>query len=206
MDIVCNQCHTKLSIPDHKVPRGKRASFLCPKCKQRIQISPSADSSGPSMAPTRTYDAADKPFDFVDSNKQTSLVCMGSGAAVVSQALETMGHVVKQAKDVEHALLNMRYHLFDIVVVDDGFDRPGVPGVLSTLCQLEMASRRKIFVILVSERYRTMDSMAALHQSVNLVVNHSSLNKVDKIIDRAIKENEQFYAVFKDSLKKTGKG
>jgi hypothetical protein len=37
------------------------------------------------------------------------------------------------------------------------------------------------------------------------VINPSSLNEVDKIVERAIREHEQFYAVFNDSLKKTGK-
>lgn len=205
MDIVCTSCNAKLSIPDSKVPRGKRASFLCPKCRQRIQISPKDAVSRPATASPRTYDAADKPFDFVDDGRQTSLVCMTRGADAVTGALEARGHVVKRADDTADALLNMRYHLFDIVVVDEGFDRPGGHGVLGALRLLEMVSRRRIFVVLITERYRTMDSMAAFHESVNLVVNPSSLNEVDKILERTIKEHEQFYAVFNDSLKKTGK-
>jgi hypothetical protein len=205
MDIVCTSCNAKLSIPDHKVPRGKKASFLCPKCRQRIQISPTADDSGPAMAPARDYDAADKPFDFVDEGRQTSLVCMAREGDVVGGVLEARGHVVKRARNVADALLNMRYHLFDIVVVDEAFDRPGGAGVLGALCLLEMVSRRRIFVILITERYRTMDNMGAFRESVNLVINPSSLNEVDKIVERAIREHEQFYAVFNDSLKKTGK-
>ncbi len=202
MDIVCTNCKAKLSIPDHKVPRGKRASFRCPKCQHRVQISPVDEGIGSSLA---AYDAADKPFDFVDDGRQTALVCMAKGADVVNRALTARGHVVKQAADVADALLNMRYHLFDVVVVDDEFDRPGGTGVLEALRMLEMVSRRQIFGVLITQSYRTMDSMAAFHESVNLVVNPSSLNEVDKILERAIKEHERFYAVFNDSLKKTGK-
>jgi len=227
MDIVCAGCKARLSIPDHKVPKGKKASFLCPKCRHRIQISPeesssgtsigfsadsSTDSSTDSYGPTaKTYDAADRPFDFVDDGRQTALVCMAKKADVVVGVMTAMGRVVKQAANVEQALLNMRYHLFDVVILDEGFDEThgfdgaGNPGVLDSLCLLGMASRRRMFVVLITERSRTMDRMAALEQSVDLVVNRSSLDELEKILVRAINEHEQFYAVFNDSLKKAGK-
>lgn len=218
MDIVCSNCKTKLSIPDHKVPKGQKASFLCPKCKYRIQILPASQGelageygqskpSNQSKTASRKYDAADKPFDFVDDGRQTSLVCLADGAAAtaITTALEVMGYVVKSAGNVEQALLNMRYHLFDVVVVDDGFDPPGEPGVLDYFCQLEMVSRRRIFVVLIARQFRTMDNMSAFHQSVNLVINPTSLDEVEKILVRGIQEHEDFYAVFNDSLKETGK-
>lgn len=224
MDIVCASCKARISIPDHKVPKGKKASFLCPKCGHRIQISPGESISGGSVglssssttdsygtAVKKKYDAADKPFDFVDDGRQTVLVCMGKKADVVAGVMTAIGRVVKQVDNVEQALLNMRYHLFDVVVLDEGFDEAhgsdgsGKPGVLDTLCLLGMALRRRMFVVLVTDRSRTMDRMAALEQSVDIVVNRSSLDELEKILVLAIKEHEQFYAVFNESLKKAGK-
>ncbi|MCP4118047.1 MAG: hypothetical protein GY737_22130 [Desulfobacteraceae bacterium] len=212
MEIVCNSCQAKLNIPDHKLPKGKKASFNCPKCRERIHIlataTPTATGlTGEKPAVSTAYDASDKPFDFVEEDKRTALICMGGEAARtrVSDALEDMGHAVTWAADVEQALTRMKYHLFNVVVVDDRFDIPGNPGVLETLRSLGMASRRRIFVALISERFRTLDNMAAFHQSVNLVVNGKRLDDIKKILVRGVQDHERFYAVFTDSLKATGK-
>ncbi len=206
MDIVCNSCQAKLTIADSKVPKGKKASFICPQCKQRIRIPVTGESKEEPVVPM-AYDASDKPFDFVEEDKLTSLVCMGGeeSKTQVSDALEAMGLAVTWAADVSQALTRMKYHLFNVVVVDDQFDTPGQTGVLESLRALEMVSRRRIFVVLVTQRFRTLDNMAAFHESVNLVVNGSSLKDVKKILVRGIQDHDRFYAVFTDSLKETGK-
>ncbi len=206
MDIVCNSCQAKLTIPDNKVPKGKKASFICPQCKQRIHIPVPAPSGEEPGAP-EAYDASDKPFDFVDDDKRTALICMAGEASrtQASDALEEMDYAVTWAADVRQALTRMKYHLFNVIVVDDRFDPPGQPGVLDALRALEMVSRRRIFVVLVTQQFRTQDNMAAFHGSVNLVVNDKSINDVKKILVRGIQDHERFYAVFTDSLKETGK-
>jgi len=99
----------------------------------------------------------------------------------------------------------MKYHLFDVVMVDDQFDMPGKPGVLDYFSSLEMVSRRRIFVVLVAKGFRTMDRMTAFHKSVNLLINEEDLHEIDKILARGIKKHELFYSVFNASLKETGK-
>ncbi|MBI9089577.1 MAG: hypothetical protein JEZ12_10210 [Desulfobacterium sp.] len=207
MDIVCNSCQAKLSIADHKLPKGKKASFICPQCKQRIRIPAIGGPSQEEPVAPRAYDATEKPFDFVEEDRRTALVCMAGEASrtQVSDALEAMGLAVTWATDVNQALTRMKYHLFNVVVVDDEFDTPEQTGVLETLRALEMVSRRRIFVVLVTQRFRTLDNMAAFHESVNLVVNGKSLNDVKRIFVRGIQDHDRFYAVFTDSLKETGK-
>lgn len=39
MDVTCNSCSTKLSIPDEKVPKNAVFKVTCPKCQTKIQIS-----------------------------------------------------------------------------------------------------------------------------------------------------------------------
>jgi len=207
MDIICHSCKAKLTIPDHKVPKGKKASFFCPKCKNRIQISPIEELQDEELVDSKLYHSSEKPFDFVDDARKTSLLCMKNSGLrdSVSKALGSMGHIVTLAEDVSHALTSMKYHLFDVVMVDDQFDLPGKPGVLDYFCSLEMVSRRRIFVVLVAKGFRTMDRMIAFSKSVNLVINEEDLHEVHKILARGIKEHELFYSVFNASLKETGK-
>ena len=207
MDIICHSCKAKLTIPDHKVPKGKKASFLCPKCKNRIHISSRDMVHDEEIVDSKVDDAGDKHFDFVDDARKTLLLCMENQSlrASLSKAFGFMGYIVTLAEDVNHALTSMKYHLFDVAMVDDQFDMPGKPGVLDYFSSLEMVSRRRIFVALVAKVVRTMDRMAAFHKSVNLVINEEDLDRVDKILARGIKEHELFYSVFNASLKETGK-
>jgi hypothetical protein len=68
-----------------------------------------------------------------------------------------------------------------------------------------MATRRNMFVAMVSDRFRTMDNMMSLNKSVNLIINVKNVDDIGKILSRGITDSEYFYRVFKESLKETGK-
>jgi hypothetical protein len=92
-------------------------------------------------------------------------------------------------------------------VVNESFDtnNPEANGVVIYLERLSMATRRNMFVAMVSDRFRTMDNMMALNKSVNLIINVKNVEDIGKILSRGITDNEYFYRVFKESLKETGK-
>ena len=71
--------------------------------------------------------------------------------------------------------------------------------------RLNMAVRRNIFVIMISNRFHTMDNMMTFNKSVNLIINTENINDLDKILQRGITDNEFFYRVYRESLKETGK-
>ena len=101
----------------------------------------------------------------------------------------------------------MRYHVYDLVVVDESFDtkNPDSNGVLIYLERLGMSVRRNIFVAMISSRYRTMDNMMAFHASVNLIINIKNIEDVGKILSRGITDTELFYRIYKENLKETGR-
>ncbi|MDP2646654.1 MAG: zinc-ribbon domain-containing protein [Desulfobacterales bacterium] len=220
MEIVCNSCQSKFRIPDEKIPAGRSASFLCPKCKNKITVGPAPDADpGPAPQPQRQvpsadaaagkYDAAEKPFDFVETEGRTALLCetdAGLRQAVLA-ALNAMDYRTTEAGDTQDALKKMRYHVYDLVIANEAFDgqAPDTNAVLEYLENLNMVIRRNIFVVMVSDRFRTMDNMAAFNHSVNMIINSKNMDSFDKILRRGIADNELFYGVFKDSLKKAGR-
>jgi hypothetical protein len=68
-----------------------------------------------------------------------------------------------------------------------------------------MATRRNMFVAMISDRFRTMDNMMALNKSVNLIINVKNVEDVGKILSRSITDSEYFYRVYKESLKEVGR-
>lgn len=214
MDIICDSCTSKFRIPDEKIPAGKVSTIACPKCKNRISLNPTKESGSEVFAEEKSnadddYDLSEKPFDFIEEEGLTALVCDQNPNVrqTVGEALRMMDYQITVADSARDALKRMRYHIYDLIVINESFDtnNPEANGVLLYLERLGMSVRRNIFVAMVSTRYRTMDNMMAFRDSVNLIINVKNIEDVGKILSRGITDSELFYNVFKEALKETGR-
>ena len=226
MDISCKKCQARFNLPDEKVPEGKTFSIKCPKCKEKIIVSPQAQkepaaAAAPASAPTfdealtdeaptdESYDATDRPFDFLEEGVETALICEGDPVyrSKIQTALESLEYRVTCPSNSREALKQMRFHDFDMIVVNEKFDTPDPDhnNVQRYLATLNMGVRRNIFVALITDRYRTNDNMVAFHKSVNLVIGVSHMDDIEKVLKRGITENDIFYRVYKESMVKTGR-
>ena len=116
MNIICENCQSKFKIADEKIPAGKRATVACPKCKGKISL---GDKMG--AAATRasfvdansngSYDASEKPFDFIEEEGLTALVCESNPLVqtTITEALELMEYQITKAESTRDALKRMRY-------------------------------------------------------------------------------------------------
>ncbi len=156
------------------------------------------------------YDASDRPFDFVEVGIGTALVCEADIAAreKISSVLREMGYQIKEPASLKDAFKNMRFHIYDVVILNENFDTENTDSniVLNFLANLNAGTRRQIFVALLSKRFRTMDNMAAFNKSVNVVVNMKNIDDFDIILRRSFNDNTVFYQIFKETLKKKGWG
>ena len=227
MNIVCKQCQGKFKIPDEKLPKGQTFSLTCPNCKNKISIDTRSkiDSSSKDLkqesAKTETektifdevvsgaYDASEKPFDFVEEGVETALLCETDPAilAKIKIAVENMGYHTTEAQSALDALKQMRFHVFDMVVLNEKFDTqdPDNNNVLKYLQQMSMDIRRNILVALITDRFRTMDNMAAFHKSINMVINLKNIKEIEKILKSGVADSAVLYRIFKEVLAKTGK-
>ena len=214
MDIICSKCSSKFRIPDEKIPAGRVTTLQCPKCKTRISLDPAKKVRGGAVTASATkdgdgYDTSDKPFDFIEEEGLTALLCEPNPIArkTIESALNMMDYQITIAESARDALKRMRYHVYNLIVVDENFDtkNPDANGVLIYLERLQMSVRRNIFVAMISTRYRTMDNMMAFHASVNLIINVKNIDDIAKILSRGITDTEMFYRIYKETLKETGR-
>ncbi|MGD9080836.1 MAG: zinc-ribbon domain-containing protein [Desulfobacterales bacterium] len=214
MEIICNNCQSKFKVPDEKIPASRRATVACPKCKGKISLGPQKGSPGgggsfASADSTNGYDAAEKPFDFIEEEGLTALVCESNPLVrkTIINALDVLDYQITEAESTRDALKRMRYHNYDLFVVNENFDtdNPESNGILLYLERLSMIVRRNMFVALISDRFRTMDNMMALNKSANLVINSKNIDDIGKILSRGITDNEYFYRIYKGTLKEVGK-
>ncbi|HHP7234498.1 MAG TPA: zinc-ribbon domain-containing protein [Desulfobacterales bacterium] len=211
MDIVCQKCQSRFKVPDEKIPADRKVSLPCPKCRQQISIAPRKDGQQQLQEAfsSSNYDASEKPFDFIEEEGQTALVCESDATALkkIVSTLNLLEYHVTVSDSGRDALKKMRYHQYDLVVVNESFfcDGPDANMVLLYLERLNMSTRRNIYVVMISSKYRTMDQMMAFRHSVNMIVNTKNIDDIGKIIQRGLTDNDFFYRVFKESLKEVGK-
>ncbi|MCK9229850.1 MAG: hypothetical protein M0Q23_01895 [Syntrophales bacterium] len=153
---------------------------------------------------SQDYDAADKPFDFIEEGQQTALLCEPDEPlkSKAQAQLQESGYLVRAAATAQEALKQMRYHTFNVVIINETFDSPDpdANAVLAYLAELNMQVRRKIFVALVGTRFRTLDDMTAFNRSVNITINSENMGDIGTIIKRGVADNRAFYHVFRETM------
>lgn len=159
---------------------------------------------------SESYNAADRPFDFVEKGTKTALVCHPNAQlrSTIAGLLKSAGYLVTEAITGEEALRSMRFHVYQLVILDEAFEGGRDIArnlVLSYLSHLSMSIRRSIFVVLVSSTIRTSDNMAAFNLSVNLIINNTNMADFMAIVDYGMSENQEFYRVFRESMIKLGR-
>ncbi len=211
MNITCPHCKAKLNLPDDKIPKHKDSSFKCPKCKESVHVKASrpkaASGSVKSMDPSQQLSQSKqlRPSGQV-------LVCMPPSPARdrMMTALQNAGFEIEAPETTVQAFDRLEYRIFPLVIVDDGFDKES--KMTRYMNEMDMSLRRRICLIRVSPEVSTGDPMKALHSSVNCVINRKELEKdsedaalVSDILALALEDHGNFYTIFNDSMKATGK-
>ena len=223
MEVICEHCKTKLNIPDERIPKGQTVSAACPKCREKLTLdtrhnkdhdrshTTGSETTTKAAAGTRAYvlEEDDEGVEYYDEGVNLALV-MGEDVETmkpVRQALETLEYHCVLAENTRKGIGKMRLHHFDLVIFEEDFG--GVPleqsPVLHYLNHLSTPERRRMFVAVVGNHFKTLDQMTAFALSVNIVVNQNDLDQFPSILKRAVSANEKFYKVFKETLLETGK-
>jgi hypothetical protein len=154
-------------------------------------------------------DYSGRPFDYRYSDSNTSMVCEHDPviAQKIGETLKSLNFNVIEATTYKEALKYTTFHTFNVVVVNENFDigRDGVNKVLKYFERLPMPVRRKVFIVLISSTFATMDYMNSLNKSVNLIINEDEISGLGLILNKEIEENEYFYHVFREYQRKLGK-
>jgi hypothetical protein len=213
MDVTCKSCGATLKIPDEKLPPHQAVSITCLKCKGKIRIEPRESDKGLVSEKVGEgnlkYEEDTSPLDLFKEGTRLALVLHGDEGDVVeiSSALEGLSYKPILPTSTEEAMGKLRFHHFDLIIVSDGFDGQDLTNspIMHYLNHLSMGIRRKIFVVLLSNKFKTMDNMMAFARSANLVVNPDDLSNLALILKKGIPDNEKFYKVLMDTFKEVGR-
>jgi len=153
--------------------------------------------------------SGEEEIDVFEEDAKLALVLTNSEdfSANIRRAVEDLGYKYVSSPNTRDATGKMRYHHFNLIVLDDGFDGQELERspVLNFLNHLSMSQRRRIFVAAISDKYKTMDDMMAYALSANAVINPKDLEKLATILKKGLSEYKSFYKVFFDTLVEVGK-
>ena len=223
MEITCDNCGTKLNIPDKKIPQDRQVVVSCPKCKKKLLIDtrskkqdipqPEAEEKPEpetnSFEDGYSYGDEDVSLDFYGESKKLALVMENDPrkSELLKKAVEELNYKYIPGQNIREAIGKIRFHDFDLVILADQFDGIELKQspILHYLNHLSMSTRRRMFVSLIGDNLKTMDYMMAFSMSVDLVINLKDLEKAAGILKNAILDSQKFYKVFMDTLLEVGK-
>ena len=224
MEVTCTHCRATLNIPDEKIPKDRAIKISCPRCKKKspFQILKSADKMSSSdeseSRPARGLDK--KSYGYTDYSDDENLGFYEEGTILalimadnrdhsekIKSTVEELGYRYILSPNTRDAIGKMRFHNFDLIILTDGFDGQPIEQspILNYLNHISMSVRRRIFVALLSDKFKTMDNMMAFAMSVNVVISTKDMDKLPAIMKKSISDNERFYKVFIDTLNELGK-
>jgi len=215
MDVTCKSCGARLTIPDRKVPPNQAVSLACPRCKGKIRVD-TREVDGNLISRKEEFDKAGleyeedtSPLDLFEEGARLALILDGNEGDImeINSALEELSYKPALPSSISEAMGKLRLHHFDLIFLSDGFDGQELERspITHYLNHLSISIRRKVFLVLLSNKFKTMDNMMAFAKSANLVVHPDDLSNLPLILKKAISDNEKFYKVLMDTLKELGK-
>jgi spore coat polysaccharide biosynthesis predicted glycosyltransferase SpsG len=229
MLIKCTECEHGINIPDENIPEGQSFAIACPGCRAKIHIDRPLISKPPEE--TKPFvegepgdengsgddfgiiisddfeDDEEEEFHIYDENDKLALILDEPNKTQWTEVLEEKGFKVQFAKSAAHAVHKMKFTHYHYVILRENYDN--IPlmknPVYQLLVKMPMATRRHIFLAVLGDKFKTLNNMQAFSVSANLVINEKDVDKLAKILKKAIAEHEVFYKVFKESLQAMGK-
>jgi hypothetical protein len=158
---------------------------------------------------TDEIDYSGRPFDYHYAGTSTAMICDHSPEVreKIRDAMLSLDFNVIEPATVQEAIKYIVFHNFNVIIVNENFDREhdGCNYLIEYLNSLPIPVRRKIYIILISSTFATMDYMNTLNKSVNLIIHEEDIAEAGLIIKQEMTENDYFYHIFLRIQEEEGK-
>ena len=230
MQATCSQCASRIQIDDSKVP-DRPFKVKCPKCQALITLpgksaapAEGADAAAASgaVAPAPPPPPPPPPPAYVppppppsaaavarreraSESQNDAIVALAAGPAstALQAALVNLGFNVDAVDDIEEGARLVEQGVYEVAVTSRTPPEPGKPETLAQrLLRLPTDSRRRVFVILVGEDFRTADGTQAWVAQADLVVHPNDAARCEHLIRSTLTERKRLYQPMVDARRK----
>jgi predicted Zn finger-like uncharacterized protein len=226
MQAPCPQCGQKIAVDDARVP-DRPFAVKCPKCQATVRF-PGKAAAAPApvaAAPAAVTPAAGAPAPPSSEARHAAVAQLrrelGSGSgegrkvllaipdratgAALSQPLAQLGYATEVLDTADEGGRMLEDGLFDVVITTRAAAVPGASETLhQRLLRLAPPARRRIFVVLVGDEFRTADGTQAFVLQADLVVNPRDAAAIEVPMLRAMADRARLYNAFNEARRATG--
>lgn len=226
MQANCPKCAQKIVIDDARVP-DRAFSVKCPKCQTSVRFpGKGAAAAAPAAPPAPEAARADadpglsaeamRAEMMAQVRREMSLgdaVRTASGRALVAltdrtQAgaialpLTRQGYQVDSIDNPEEGSRLSEQGVYDLVVASRAAAPGGKESLYQRMSRLSPDSRRRVFLVLVGDDFKTGDGTQAWIALADLVVHPRDLGNADAVLTKTVEERTRLYQVFLDARKR----
>jgi predicted Zn finger-like uncharacterized protein len=213
---LCSRCSTRIQIDDAKVP-DRPFKVRCPKCQSVMTLpgrgaeapvpeapAPSPEPPPPPAEPPPPAPAAVARRERAEGSQNDALVALsGPSAALLQQALVGLGFNVDVVDDVEEGARLIEQGVYEVAVTARTASEPGKPESLAQrMLRMPVDMRRRVFVILVGDEFRTADGTQAWAAQADLVVHPADAGRCQHLIRSTMAERKRLYQPLLDARRR----
>jgi predicted Zn finger-like uncharacterized protein len=214
----CPQCSARIQIDDAKVP-VRPFKVRCPKCQNvmplpgRAQDPAEATGSGLMPVPPPSPEARPEPMlsqaaleraERAAAGEHDAIIALsGPSAEVLQKALEHLGFHADVVEDVEEGARLLEQGVYEVAVTSLSAAEPGRPETLAQrMFRMSLDTRRRVFVVLVSEEFRSGDGTQAWAVQADMVLHPGDMSRAEHLIRATINERKRLYQPLEDARKR----
>jgi predicted Zn finger-like uncharacterized protein len=215
----CPQCSARIQIDDAKVP-DRPFKVRCPKCQNVMplpgraqdpaestasRLMPSVPPPSPDapLAPMLSQAALERAERAAAGERDAIIALGGSSAELLQKALEHLGFHADVVEDVDEGARLLEQGVYEVAVTSRSVAEPGHPETLAQrMLRMPLDTRRRVFVVLVGEEFRSGDGTQAWAVQADLVLHPGDTARAEHLIRATMKERKRLYQPLEDARKR----
>lgn len=226
MQANCPSCSQRIIIDDAKIP-DRPFKVKCPKCQASVSLpgkeAPAAAGAPPEpIAPAAPPSTAATGSDEMRSQMMAqlrremslgeasgsggkALVCLSDRAVAgtLTVSLTRMGYQVDSIDDPEEGARLLEQGIYSVVATARSATAgPRGENLYQRAGRLSPEGRRRIFLVLIGDEYKTGDGTQAWTMAADVVVNTRDLSTADVIVRNTVAERARLYQVYLDARRR----
>jgi len=123
-------------------------------------------------------------------------------AGAITTPLTRQGYQVDNIDNPEEASRLIEQGVYDLVVANRSASAAGKESLYQRMSRLSPDSRRRMFLVLVGDEFKTGDGTQAWIAMADLVLHTRDLGNADALLTKTVEERTRLYQVFLDARKR----
>ena len=217
MQAACPNCQQKIVIDDAKVPE-RAFSVKCPKCQNVVKFpgKAAAAAGAPSAIPAEEDDwtTAPAPSDAPAPSLTPSMKTMGQGlkalvalpdrqqGTAVGNALAQLAYGVDTLDNPDEGARLIEQGVYAVAVTGLTANVAGKENLYQRISRMNPEGRRRLFVVIIGEEFKTGDGVQAWSVCADVVVNPREGGSFAPLLANTIGERTRLYQAFLDARRR----